>query len=68
MRSIARVSGMVKPLFEHDAVELAQQAGMRQAALKVTLRSYLLHGRLQGPYLQAGRRRVQGEQSLAHPL
>ncbi len=42
MTSIPRVSGMMKQLFEQDAVELARQAGLRQRSMSFTQLALIL--------------------------
>jgi hypothetical protein len=42
MMSIARMSRTLTKVFEHDAVELARQAGLRQRSMSFTQLAYLL--------------------------
>lgn len=42
MTSIARVSRILKQVFEHDAVELAKQAGLRQRTISFTQMALIL--------------------------
>src|SRR5438270_8044072 len=42
MTSIARMSRMVKQLFEHDSVELARAAGLRQRKLTFVQLAFIL--------------------------
>src|SRR5436309_455450 len=63
MTSIACMSQTLKQLFEHDSVELARAAGLRQRKLTFVQLALILVvgwdrllGRLHGPSLQEGRR------------